>query len=145
MKIYFSGSIAGGRAYLDTYKKIVAHLKKHHEVLTEHIVYDDIFTFEKDETANDIYARDIGWLDESDCVIAEISHPSLGVGYEICYAEKAGKPVLCLYHDGLFVSRMITGISAANVHSSAYRDEQELFHLIDKFLESCKEARVNKK
>ncbi len=35
-----------------------------------------------------------------DCVIAETSHPSVGVGYEISLALQRRKPVLILYTDG---------------------------------------------
>lgn len=43
-----------------------------------------------------IYKRDVDWLLESDFVIAEVTQPSLGVGYELGFAEAKGKPVLCL-------------------------------------------------
>ena len=35
MKIYFSGSIYGGRQKLDTYKKLVSELSKYGEILNE--------------------------------------------------------------------------------------------------------------
>ena len=37
------------------------------------------------------------WLQSADAVIAEVTTPSLGVGYELGIAEKLKKPVLCLY------------------------------------------------
>ena len=37
------------------------------------------------------------WLAESDLLVAEVSMPSLGVGYELGVAEKLGKRVICLY------------------------------------------------
>jgi hypothetical protein len=43
MKIYFGGSIAGGRQYLETYQKIVSYLKSAgHQVLTEHVVQPNV-------------------------------------------------------------------------------------------------------
>jgi nucleoside 2-deoxyribosyltransferase len=44
-----------------------------------------------------IYERDVAWLRESDFVIAEVTQPSLGVGYELGFAEAISKPILCLY------------------------------------------------
>ena len=44
-----------------------------------------------------IYDRDIAWLSLADVVIAEVSTPSLGVGYELGVAEALKKPILCLY------------------------------------------------
>ncbi len=76
---------------------------------TEHIIAPDVLDSEKELTAAQIYQRDVNWLSSSDAAIAEISNPSLGVGYEIGYALNLGKPVLALYEKDLFISRMITG------------------------------------
>jgi len=79
--IYFCGSIAGGRQYLEVYQKIVAYLKAAgRRVLTEHVVHPDVLAMEKRYTPEQIYVRDIEWLKECDGVIAEVSNPSLGVG-----------------------------------------------------------------
>ncbi len=135
MKIYFCGSIAGGRNFLDNYKKIVSYLhERDHTVLTEHIVHDNVLKLENKLTAEEIYSRDIELLEQSDCVIAEISNPSLGVGYEICYAEKFSKRVLCLYVDGIRVSKMITGINSENILCRSYRSDEEMIELINRFL-----------
>ncbi|MBN2011715.1 nucleoside 2-deoxyribosyltransferase [candidate division KSB1 bacterium] len=135
MKIYFCGSIAGGRGFLETYKEIVSHLKAaRHNVLTEHIVYENVLEFERQFTAEDIYSRDIKMLTECDCVIAEISNPSLGVGYEICFAENLKKPTLCLWMKGIFVSRMITGNPASTLECNEYSDKKEMLNLVDDFL-----------
>jgi nucleoside 2-deoxyribosyltransferase len=57
----------------------------------------------------EVYDRDIRRIVESDAMIAEVSMPSLGVGYEVGYALNVGKPVLCLSRSGMFISKMITG------------------------------------
>jgi nucleoside 2-deoxyribosyltransferase len=58
-----------------------------------------------------IYKRDMGWLVNSDLVVAEVTIPSLGVGYEIGYAVSLGKPVICLFkkQSGKRLSAMING------------------------------------
>lgn len=135
MKIYFSGSIAGGRKYLDIYKKIVAYLKERgHDVLTEHIIVDHIFDLEKQWSPKEIFERDIQWLNDCDLVIAEVSNPSLGVGYEICYALEHRIPTLGIYQPEIFVSRMIIGNTSPHLTLFEYQDEQRLFQKLDEFL-----------
>jgi nucleoside 2-deoxyribosyltransferase len=135
VNIYFGGSIAGGRQYLATYQRIVAYLKaRGHRVLTEHIVKPDVLEWEKGFTAEQIYTRDIRWLKECDCMIAEVSNPSLGVGYEICYALRINKPVLCLYREGIFLTRMLTGNTADGLLVKEYEEDREWKEIIDMFL-----------
>ncbi len=135
MTIYFCGSIAGGRDFLDTYIKIVRYLQSlGHAVPTEHIIDPHVLDGEKKLTARDVYQRDVTWLSGADCAIAEISNPSLGVGYEIGYALDKGKKVLAMYQKGLFVSRMITGNPHSNLTVVEYETDKEIQSLIDQFL-----------
>lgn len=134
-KIYFCGSIAGGRQYLEVYQKIVAYLKNAgRQVLTEHIVQPDVLELEKKFTPEQIYSRDIQWLRECDCVIAEVSNPSLGVGYEVCYALRIGKPVLCLYRRGIFLTRMLVGNTSNGLLVRDYETDFQWQKTIDSFL-----------
>ena len=134
MKIYFGGSIAGGRKYLETYQKIVSYLKSSgHRVLTEHVVHPDVLELEKKITPQQIYTRDIQWLNQSDCLIAEVSNPSLGVGYEICYALRINKPVLCLYQKGIFLTRMLIGNTSKGLLVKEYETDQEWKEIIESF------------
>ena len=136
MRIYFAGSIAGGRDYLETYRRIVRFLQdRGHEIPTEHIIKPDVLDWEKDYSAEEIYHRDVEWLRESDAMVAEVSNPSLGVGYEICYALNLKKPVLCLYHDSVFLSRMILGNKDPRLTVLSYQGEEWQNHL-ELFLKS---------
>ncbi len=135
MKIYFAASIAGGRKFLPVYERMVAYLKASgHTVLTEHIIAPDVLDQENHFTAEQVYRRDVEWLQESRAMIAEISNPSLGVGYEICYALDFNKPVLALYQRGLFISRMMTGNDRPGLQVAEYGDESEWCALMDQFL-----------
>ncbi|MBN1465778.1 nucleoside 2-deoxyribosyltransferase, partial [candidate division KSB1 bacterium] len=126
MIIYFCGSIAGGRNYLSTYTKIVRYLQAlGHRVPTEHIIDPEVLHAEKKLTATHIYQRDVEWLATSKAVIAEISNPSLGVGYEIGHALQLGKPVLALHEKGLFISCMITGNTHPNLSVKEYGSDDE--------------------
>ena len=98
MKIYFAGAIRGGRNDAKIYEKIITYLGNIGQVLTEHVGDKDLGNMgEKGGIDIAIYKRDIKWLQSADAVVAEVTTPSLGVGYELGIAEKLKKPVLCLY------------------------------------------------
>ena len=96
-KIYFAGSIRGGRNDAELYRKIIRHISRTEKVLTEHIGNADVEEEEKQMTDQDIYEQDTTWLRECDMVIAECTNASLGVGYEMAYAELHKKPVHIFY------------------------------------------------
>ena len=134
MKIYFAGSIRGGRDCKDAYLEIINHLKQYGEVLTEHIGNQDLAdSGEKGISEERIYNRDMFWLKQSDVVVAEVSSPSLGVGYELSRAEKMGKRILCLYklQKGKMLSAMIQGNK--NFVVKEYDDVDEALKFVDEF------------
>ncbi len=90
---------------------------------------------EKVVSPREVYERDIRWIQECDLVIAEVSTPSHGVGYEIAYALNLGKRVLCLYRKGERVSKMITGNSDLNLHIVAYTDTKEALSKLITFIQ----------
>ena len=112
MKIYFAGSIRAGRDDQEVYQRIIRGLMELGPVLTEHVGSPELTEVGDDGPSDDeIYRRDMGWLDEADVVVAEVTVPSLGVGYEIGRAELLGKPVICLFREepGRRLSAMISG------------------------------------
>ena len=112
MKIYFAGSIRGGRYDVDLYLQIIEHLKKYGEVLTEHVGDKNLALLGEDGVKDDyIHNRDLEWFLQSNVVVAEVTTPSLGVGYEIGRAVENQKRALCLYRpqDGKRLSAMIAG------------------------------------
>jgi hypothetical protein len=117
-RIYFSASIRGGREDAPGYAALIAALSRRGIVLTEHIGSPDLSNV--GESAPDdaqIYARDISWLQEADVVIAEVTTPSLGVGYEVARAAGMGKRIVCLFRPetGRRLSAMIRGNPAVRV------------------------------
>ncbi|ADO82034.1 nucleoside 2-deoxyribosyltransferase [Ilyobacter polytropus] len=99
-KIYFAGSIRGGRENMEIYAELIEFLSNYGTVLTEHVGYKDLEeTMESEKSDFAIYDQDIAWLRECDLVVAEVSQPSIGVGYEIGIAESLGKKILCLYNE----------------------------------------------
>jgi 2'-deoxynucleoside 5'-phosphate N-hydrolase len=100
MNIYLSGAIAAGRQKVAIYQQIAEIVGSLGHRITSPQVADAKVTDDgKGEPADpqDIYLRDMRQLAESDLMIAEVSIPSLGVGYEIATAIHQHKPVLCLY------------------------------------------------
>jgi hypothetical protein len=135
MRIYFCGSILGGRDNLAVYQHVVGRLQSMgHVVLTQHVANPDVLLEERSCTARAVYERDMAWLQQSDIMIAEISTPSLGVGYEIACGLQRQMPVLCLYRHGLDVSKMITGNTAPTLRVETYQDQTEMNRHIDQFL-----------
>ena len=135
MKIYFSGSISGGRAYEAIYQHMVARLQTQgHDVLSAHVADPVALEAEKDLLPREVFERDSNWVKECAAMIAEVSTPSLGVGYEYGLAVQLGKPVLCVYRSGLRLSKMITGNPAPHLTVAAYSTQAELDKQIDAFL-----------
>ena len=100
MKIYFAGSIRGGRGDAEIYAQIIELLQQFGEVLTEHIGQGNLDVMgESTLSDNEIHDRDMDWLMESDIMVAEVTNPSLGVGYEIGRAIEANKQIICLYRE----------------------------------------------
>jgi len=135
MNIYFACSITGGREFEAVYQQIVsALLADGHEIPTSHLAEAKALKGEGLLTANDVYQRDVNWIQNCDVLIAEVSVPSHGVGYEIGYALHIGKPVLCIYETGRRVSKMITGNQDANLTINEYSDAGEGIHKVRGFL-----------
>ena len=132
-KIYFAGSIRGGRIDADLYRRLIAYMQKTAIVLTEHIGSPELYHMEHNKTDEDIYNEDMAWLRESDMLIAECSCPSLGVGYELAYAEKIGKPCHIFYDSSKTnLSAMLTGNPYFTIHP--YAEEKEIYPVIDSIL-----------
>ena len=135
MKIYFAASIRGGRQDVELYVELIKYLSKYGEVLTEHIGDKNIEeTGEKHMTDVEIHNRDMEWLMSSDIIVAEVTTPSLGVGYEIARAFEAEKRVICLYRvEGeKRLSAMLTGNKGLETYN--YKRIEEAKRIIDKVL-----------
>lgn len=136
MKVYFAGSIRGGRQDAALYGKIIELLKQHGDVLTEHVGETNPDSADQDLPDEVIYRRDMTWLEEADVLVAEVTLPSHGVGYEIARAEALAKPVLCVYRPqaGRQPSALIAGNPA--LRCERYRHVEELDSILESFLRS---------
>ena len=135
MKIYFAGAIRGGREETDIYNNIITYLSSKAEVLTEHVGSSELKTIgETNRSDGEIFLRDMEWLQSADLIIAEVTTPSLGVGYELGIAEKLKIPALCLYRPikGKRLSAMISGNEKFNCQTYQTLDDAKVH--INKFL-----------
>ncbi len=137
MNIYFAGSIRGGREDVKIYHEIIIHLRKFGNVLTEHVADDNLEKAgEKNMSDKEIHDRDLEWLKQSDVLIAEVTTPSLGVGYEIKTAISWKKKILCLYRKqkGKSLSAMIAGCPDLEVNY--YESLTEVKEILNRYFDS---------
>lgn len=135
MKIYFACTITGGREFEPVYQVIARSLAEDsHQVPTAHLAEAGVVALEAVIDPFEVYSRDVAWIRESDALIAEVSVPSHGVGYEIGYALGLGKPVLALYQEGRKVSKMISGNPDPNLSVMVYQSPEHAVKLIRAFL-----------
>jgi nucleoside 2-deoxyribosyltransferase len=127
MNIYFACSITGGREF-------AALLADGHTVPTAILASPEVKQMEAIVQPQDVYTRDVAWIRTADTLIAEVSTPSHGVGYEIGYALGLGKPVLCCYQQGRSVSKMITGNPDPHLTIRTYTTPDEAVQKIRAFL-----------
>lgn len=139
MKVYCAGPIRGDRSYAQYFQEIVQLIQK-----MGYIPLSELSP-QADQGRNSIsddqgiYQRDVEWLHQADVLIAEVSTPSLGVGYEISYALHLRKiPVLCLRHRSSGpLSAMISGNSSQLLILETYESMGELGEILERFVQRC--------
>ena len=127
--IYFSGSISGGREDVAMYQRVVAALQREgHQVFAGMVTNASVHEGGESLEANEIFRRDFGWMDEvaaaSGVLVAEVSRPSTGVGYEIAAARyRFSMPVICLWRPAF--TRRCSGMVAGDpgIRLIEYTDE----------------------
>ena len=135
MKIFLAGSIRGGRQMQPVYRHIYDFLRSEgYDVLSWHVVDPGSGEKEAKMSEQEIYRRDISLLKESGCLIAEVTVPSIGVGYEICRALEAGLPVLCVHGTDANVSAMLLGNPNRVMRVREYCDMDGLERILYEFV-----------
>lgn len=117
--IYFSGAISGGRGDVLLYRRIVEALEADgHRVFAGVVAADHVTAAGEPVDPVTIFERDMRWIGEvaaaGGLLVAEISQPSTGVGYEIAAARYHFQiPVICLYRPAY--TRRCTAMVAGDV------------------------------
>jgi len=132
MHIFYTGSVRGGR---ERHIRIIDALKKYGTVTYPSAYFDTLSGHGETELPRHTIAeRERDALAKSDIVVAEISTPSLGVGYLVAYATSLGKKVVALYQgeDTFKLSAMIKGDTKIGVHT--YRTEEDIEKILTETL-----------
>lgn len=134
MIIYCAGPIKGNKTYQENYAQLVEIVNSlGHTALSE---MSSKFHSSIPLSSKQIYSRDLKWLDGSKLMIAEVSGPSLGVGFEISYALFVKKiPVLAVYHETAGqISSMITGCNNPKLVLHKYSNTEDLAKTVNSFI-----------
>ncbi|MCU1385449.1 MAG: hypothetical protein JWL71_4146 [Acidobacteria bacterium] len=138
MIIYLACTVRGDRGGVLAGRAICERLQNHgHEVLTTHLLADNVETAESQMTEGEVFRRDLEWLTACDVLVAEASGSSYGVGFEVGYvlgrANVSGQRVVLLYDAARrhTVSRLISGNDAAACTTVAYASIDDLTAFID--------------
>jgi nucleoside 2-deoxyribosyltransferase len=138
MKIYFAAPITNKIPNINLYNKIIKYLNRYGIVLNKRLGDKNFWKGRKNKkfSEKEIYDFDLKLLLKSDVVVAEISYPSLGVGYEIGRAIERKKPILGLYNKKMKkqISKMILG--AHEITIRPYRTFTEIKSIIREFFNS---------
>src|SRR5690349_20626001 len=86
-----------------------------HEVLTRHLVEDNAFEADRRLTPQDVFRRDMAWLEQSDIFIAEVSGSSFGLGFETAHVLGALRKRAILFYRRECQSR-ISLLIVGNTH-----------------------------
>ncbi|XP_004424166.1 PREDICTED: 2'-deoxynucleoside 5'-phosphate N-hydrolase 1 [Ceratotherium simum simum] len=138
--VYFCGSIRGGREDRVLYERIVSRLRRFGAVLTEHVAAPELGARGEEVAGDDrlIHEQDLAWLQQADVVVAEVTQPSLGVGYELGRAVALNKPILCLFRpqSGRVLSAMIRGAADGSRFQVWDYEEGEVEAMLDRYFEA---------
>lgn len=138
MRIYLACTVRGDRGAVAAARHIHARLVAlGHEVLTSHLLRDNVDELESHVTAAQVYARDVEWLESADVLVAETSGSSFGVGFEVGYilgrAAQTGQRAYVLYDAARqgAISRMISGLSNQHATTLAYTAMPDIDAFLD--------------
>ena len=139
-KVYCAGSIRGGRDDAALYRRMIAYINRTDRVLTEHVGDLSLSALENGPGHDrEIYEQDTAWIRACDVVIAECTSPSLGVGYELAYAEALDKPCHVFFRPSRSqLSAMIAGNPWFHIHP--YETEAGARRALDAILSPGKEG-----
>src|SRR5438067_586788 len=77
-------------------------------------------------TSEEVFEHDTNCVKQCDLFIAECSHPSIGLGYELGTALALDKPVLAVAHKDAKVTRLVLGVTHPKYTFRRYDDMEEI-------------------
>ena len=138
MRIYLACTVRGDRGGVAAGRVIHDALVRHgHEVLTAHLLDDNVESAEGQLSERDIFERDLRWLAACDVIVAEASGSSYGVGFEVGYvlgrSHETGQRAVLLYDATRAgaVSRLIVGNAHERCVTYGYQSLDDLAAFLD--------------
>lgn len=144
MKIHFFGSLSGnetGKRDRTNYERIVEAIEKlGHKIVTKHYITKKVpeVLQETSKQHEDYFRNMIDWIKSADVVVAEVTKPEIGTGYEVSLAVNyLNKPLIALYTQGRF-SPIFIGQNSDKVQHLEY-DSENILSVIKLALEDAKD------
>lgn len=97
-------------------------LRKDHDILD--------FMGVKNGTPEEIFTHDLGCVRRCDLVVADCTHPSIGLGMELGVAIERDKPILVVAKNGAKVSNIVFGITHPKFSLKQYQDSSEVVEFV---------------
>jgi 2'-deoxynucleoside 5'-phosphate N-hydrolase len=133
MRVYLGCTVRGDRTTIEAARHIARRLEEAgHEILTTHLLSDDVEGAERRLSSREVYERDVAWVESSDVLVAEASGSSYGVGFEVGYllgrAPQTGQRAVVFYRRDRAdtVSRLISGLTAEHARVFPYESLDEI-------------------
>lgn len=130
-------------------RKIIKVVKKNHEFARDWIepAYKEIKERgPKRKNVSRVYHQSVEEVAKADVLIAEVTHSSFGVGYQVASAIQQKKPTLLLSREGVNNDSLVKGLDDAVVRSAEYNDSN-LEQIAEDFLDEnniqAKDLRFN--
>lgn len=143
MKVYLALPSRYPKAHESYLQKIIDFLKGNKDIkLTADFNW---INSNKDNNDKDYFEEDAQAIEDSEFVIAEISYPSSGVGFQIAYALTKKKKVLCLYRGNLnkTVSKFIKSLPEDHTKIVKYNSEN-LNQVLEDYFSTTKPYKLHK-
>lgn len=136
MKIYFTSATTDDPENSTRIKNVIDAVKAMRHTLTSGEQILESHDQKHGIGPTDIFLREKKAIEEADCMVAEVTIPSSGVGGEIVYALTHDKPVLCLFYKDASdaLSPMITGNPSEHLYLEHY-DEDSLSVVLKQYLD----------
>jgi 2'-deoxynucleoside 5'-phosphate N-hydrolase len=138
MRIYLGVTVRGDRSALEAARYVARRLQERgHEILTAHLLLDDVEGMEQTRSDQEVYLRDMAWVESCDVLVAEASGSSYGVGFEVGYllgrAPRSGQRAIVMFRQDRrpTISRLITGFTSEHGRAFPYDSEADLDGVVD--------------
>lgn len=135
MKVHFITSQLSIVNDIDSLRMILAAMKEVGYSCDDWI--EEAFSREQAEKRNEadwssIFKSNMESIAKADVVIAETSHPSFAIGYQVAAAVQQKKPVLLLRHSETDINAFISGVEDGWVQHGRY-DKDTIKGILQKF------------